>query len=145
MAQDKVSFLDSLKAGAFGMAKGAVMLGLLGIVAGGALGAALGAASIIPGGAATAATLGAIAFGQMGTVIGTIIGGFTGVVASREVQAVDAQDVINIANISFAQGVEVGRSKKISHGAVTELQEAAGHFREKLAAEQKEQTTNLIR
>lgn len=132
---DDQPFNRSLLAGLKGMAKGALVLGITGLIAGAALGGLLGATAIMPGGALFVGSTAAAALGQMGAVIGTIIGGFTGVVASREVQAPDAQDVINIANISFAQGVAVGRSKELSEGNAQELAEAARTFQDRLAAE----------
>ncbi len=138
IATEKPSFFESLKAGFFGMVRGAVIVGAIGLVAGAGLGALLGGIGIVPGGAAAVATVGAIGFAQMGVSVGGLIGSFTGIAMSREAVAVDAQDVINVANISFAQGVETGRSKSVSKEAFEELAHSAGHFQEKLKAEQQQ-------
>jgi hypothetical protein len=132
---EKPTFFESLKAGAIGMFKGAATLGIAGLVAGAALGAVLGGTALIAGGAPMVAAAFAIGFAEIGITVGGIIGGFTGVAQNREAQAPDAQDMINLANISFAQGAATAQNKNVTQSSLDELQQASTHFQNKLAAE----------
>jgi len=126
---DQPSFFNTLMSGTKGMAKGAAILGGIGLVTGALLSFVFGGAPAVIGGA--------IGFALMGGAAGSLIGAFTGVAQSREIQAADPQDIINLANITFAQGVAVGRSKELSKQNAVELEQAASSFREKIASEQK--------
>ena len=123
---DRPGFFETLISGAVGMAKGAMILGGIGLAVGGLLSLALGGAAAV--------VSGALGFAMMGAVAGGLIGAFTGVAQTREAQASDPQDIINLANISFSQGVSVGRSKELSKERAEELEQSASHFREKIAA-----------
>ena len=135
---EQPSFFDSLKAGAIGMVKGALMLGSIGLAVGGVIGAALALTSTAPGAALAAAVVSGLAFAEIGVTIGGIIGMFTGIVQSREVQAPDAAKLADIANIAFTQGIEAGRSKSVAREAAPVAQETSTHFRDQLAARQQE-------
>lgn len=142
--ENKPTFGDSVKAGLFGMIKGAAILGAIGLVVGSGIGLALGAAGIAEGGALLAAGFGAAAMAEMGVFIGGLIGAFTGVAQSRD-KAIDQQDVINLSNIAFAQGVEAGRSQSVSQEAKQELKEAATNFQARLSAEQSSARPSITR
>lgn len=135
MQQERPSFFESLIAGAKGIVKGAIVLGAMGLIGGGLIGGLLGGTGIITGGALVAGLAGGVAMGNMGVLVGGIIGAVTGVVQHREAANPDPQDIINVANISFAQGVETGRHKNVSQEACTELHEASSKFRDKLKSE----------
>jgi hypothetical protein len=63
--------------------------------------------------------------------IGALAGTTTGVVKSREQGQVSAQDVVNVATISYAQGMGVGHSIGKEQAAT----EAQSHFRDKILKE----------
>ena len=135
METQKPSFLESLKAGSVGLIKGAAILGIIGFALGGIVGAALALATP----AATALPIMglAISFGNIGISIGALVGAFTGVTQAREVQAADPQDIINMTNMAFAQGVSAGRDKNVSQQAVEELKEASStRFQDTLSAKE---------
>jgi|GEM_PF-4795429 len=125
------SFIGSVMSGIGGWIKGALSGGLVGALGGALVGAIVGgvglalatgaapltlAAGAIAVGlsAATGAGIGAAALGAVGAVAGTV----TGVVRSREAGQPSAEDVVNVAKISFAQGVAVGHN--IEHAAHTQ-------------------------
>lgn len=125
----KPSFAGSVMAGIGGWIKGALSGGIVGAIAGAVVGAVVGgiglaiaanpvtlAAGALAVGATalTGAGIGAAALGSIGSVAGTV----TGVVKSREVGQPTAEDVVNVAKISFAQGVAVGHN--IEHAAHTQ-------------------------
>lgn len=135
--ENKPTFFESLRAGVYGMAKGALMLGGIGLVVGGGVGALIGA---LPGVSLFAGLAGAALFAEMGMLVGGVLGAFTGIAQSREQGVVSAEDVVNVANISFAQGVEAGRSQTVCAPAKENVIEAAKdmqkpHFQTRLAAE----------
>ena len=99
----KSSFFRSTMEGIKGYVKGAIAGGLTGIVAGAAVGAIVGI--FLPMGSIAAAGVGAMWVGSALAGLGSFSGMATGVVQSREGAKINAQDVINVANISFAQGV----------------------------------------
>ena len=103
--QNKPSFFSSTMSGIGGYFKGAIAGALVGAAA---LAAITGILALTPlataGAIGIAAAWGAGIFGSVGAVAGAT----TGVVKSREVAQVDAQDVVNVANIAFAQGLVTG-------------------------------------
>jgi len=113
------SFFSSVMSGIAGYVKGALAGGVVGAIGGAVVGAAIGAFTIATGGTflAALATVGtAAAVGGVSLAsIGSIAGAMTGVVKSREAGQPSASDVVNVAKISFAQGVAVGHN--IEHSA----------------------------
>ena len=145
---DKPSFFSSLTAGAIGMVKGTLALGIIGALVGSGVGAIAGASGLLAGTAVladaaavglsatfTGAVLGSALFAQLGSSLGGIAGAVTGVMQNREQHGADAQDVTNIANMAFAQGIEAGRSQHVSEQSKQEVKTAADHFQKQLAAE----------
>lgn len=127
--KQRPSFLSSVMAGVMGAVKGALALGAIAAVGGAAVGA------IASGGAIPVALAFAGLAGYAGGLLGASIGGYTGVLQSREAAAPDAQDIINVANISFAQGVEVGHHQQAAQQSIAQVREAKNHFQEQLAAQ----------
>ena len=115
MAQ-KPSFFKSTKEGIAGFIKGTLAGGLVGIIAGGLVGAIIGAATggfglaVTGAGALLGAAYGGAVLGSIGSLAGTM----TGVVRSREAGQVSGQDVTNIANIAFAQGLSMGHERAMA-------------------------------
>ena len=116
------SFVSSTVSGITGFVKGALAGGGIGGIGGALVGALMVAVSAaifsnpltwlaVGAGAAASAGIGASALGAIGAAAGTI----TGVMRSREANQPSAQDMVNIAKISFAQGVSVGHN--IEHAA----------------------------
>lgn len=103
-------------AGIGGFIRGFIKTALTGGVIGGLLGGLIAGAAMLVGGAPLAlAGIGAsaLAGGAIGAAIlapiGALSGMVTGIVRSREANQPTAQDIINVANISLAQGINVGR------------------------------------
>lgn len=128
----KATFVQSVMAGIGGWVKGALSGGIVGAIGGALVGALVGGALLAAGTVALPATgalaagaaivgltaakgaaVGAAALGSIGATAGTI----TGVMRSREIGQPSAEDVVNVAKISFAQGVAVGHN--IEHAAHT--------------------------
>lgn len=138
----KPSFISSVASGIGGFIKGALSGGIMGALGGALVGlAAVGiAAIVIPTApiAAAAGFLGLAADATVGAVLGSAaltgaaVGGaalatvgagagtMTGVIRSREEGQPKAEDIVNVAKISFAQGVAVGHniehSAQVQHG-----------------------------
>ena len=128
----KPSVIGSLAAGTLGFIKGAIALGAIGAAVGTVIGAGLGAFGIGTSSMAAGAAFGAVR-GVAYAALGAIIGGASSVMQYREAKGPDAQDIINVANISFAQGVEVGRNQNISEHAIEKLKEAQRTFQQTIA------------
>lgn len=132
----KPSFFSSVVDGAVGFAKGAVLLGVIGIVAGGLIGATIGMTSLAAGGALTAMAAGAAIGGNLGASLGALAGLVTGVAQGRDRETIDPQDVVNLSNMAFARGVEIGRSNQVSQETANELSAASREHRDRLEARQ---------
>jgi len=108
------SFFSSVRSGITGFVKGSIAGGLLGIISGVLVGAAIAAISLAtvanPIGFVAAMGMGAYIGGTSLAFIGAAAGTMTGVVRSREAGQPTANDVVNVAKISFAQGVAVGHN-----------------------------------
>jgi hypothetical protein len=142
------SFLSSMTSGIGGFFKGMLSGGVIGAVGGALLALAalgitavtgvdvldaavpllgdVGIGAVIGATAATGAAIGGSALATVGAAAGTV----TGVVKSREEGLPRAEDIVNVAKISFAQGVAVGHN--IEHSA---HQQQAGKHAEKVTAE----------
>lgn len=129
---EKPTFFQSMKSGINGYIKGLFAGGAVGAVTGALVGAAvagLAAAGVITIGATTlgAIGIGALVGANIFAGIGALSGMATEVVRSRERGQVSGQDVANVANIAFAQGITVG------HELTVQNEQAAGkksdHFR----------------
>ncbi len=133
----KPSFFSSVASGIGGFVKGALSGGIMGVIGGSLIAlAAVGIAAVagvpmlgvgsvaaflateaattgaVVGAAAiTGAAVGGAALATIGAGAGTI----TGVIKSREEGQPKAEDIVNVAKISFAQGVAVGHN--IEHSA----------------------------
>lgn len=121
MAQQKTSFIKSVLSGITGFVKGAVTGGVVGAVSGAAVGAVVG---LLTGGVGAAGAAALVGLGYGAPIfawIGGLTGMATGVVHSREPE-VSAQDVVNVANIAFAQGVQVGHEMTVAHGQQAEAE-----------------------
>lgn len=122
------TFFSSVLSGITGAVKGAIGVGVLGAAAGVIVGVGLGAfAAAGAGTMAAGAVLGAISGGITGVEIGTVLGAITGIVKSRETDPPEAQDIVNLAKISFAQGVSTGRDKRVPEAALDEVEQAVSH------------------
>ena len=113
------SFMSSVMSGMTGYVKGALGGGLIGAVGGALVGALVAGVSLLAAGASggllpafgiLAASAGTFALGgaAAGAALGSTAGMITGVVRSREANQPTAQDIVNVAKISFSQGVQVG-------------------------------------
>jgi hypothetical protein len=147
----KPSFFRSVMSGIAGYAKGALAGGLVGVIAGGLIGAIAGvfipgageaiAAAIglntgtaIGGAAALAGAAGGAGIGgSILASVGSLAGAVTGVVKSREAATPSAQDVVNVAKISFTQGVAVGHQ--------VGQEEASSKWRDRIAQQRGAQVT----
>ncbi|MGE0754751.1 MAG: hypothetical protein AB7L92_06285 [Alphaproteobacteria bacterium] len=131
--QPKATFAQSTASGIAGFIKGALSGGLVGAIGGAVVGAVIGvvtgglALPVIGAAALDGIIIGAAAMGGVGALAGTT----TGVVQSREKNQVTAQDVVNVATISYAQGMGVGHTI----GKEQAAQEAQTHFRDKILKE----------
>ena len=103
----KASFLGSVASGITGWAKGLLAGGSVGAIAGTAVAAVVDL--FTTGGVTIASALAGMGLGAvtLGT-IGSTAGMMTGVVRSREAAQPSAEDVLNVAKISFTQGIAVG-------------------------------------
>ncbi len=127
MIKNKPSFVSSVLSGVGGYIKGAIAAGIAGGVGGAIVGAALGGLALATGGASTiglalaAVASSTVSGAVMGAAIlaplGALAGLITGVVRSREPEQASAKDIINVAKISFAQGVQVGAKMEKMHSA----------------------------
>ncbi|MFW0776616.1 MAG: hypothetical protein ACN2B6_02730 [Rickettsiales bacterium] len=111
------SFIESVSAGIRGYAKGLLVGGATGAVAGAVVGAI--AVAVTGGGLGLAALgagalTGALSAGAAFAAIGAIAGLATDVVRSREKNQVSAEDVTNVANIAFAQGLAMGHDRAMN-------------------------------
>lgn len=131
----KPSFTSSLIAGAVGFAEGLLVLGLVGAIAGGGVGAILGATGLLAGEILGGAMVGAINTGLIAASIGATVGPIVGVIQHRESASVDTQDVINVANIAFAQGMASCKNQNVSEKSANNVLESADKFQKQLAAE----------
>ncbi len=113
------SFFESVKEGAKGWIKGALAGGSVGAVTGGIIG------FLVTLGNPFGALAGAVALGGLFSTIGATAGTVTGVVRSREARIPSTQDMLNLANITYAQGVATGQ----------QLEQAKGGYADKIAAE----------
>ena len=126
MTQSKPSFSTSVLSGVGGYIKGAITAAIAGGIGGAIIGAALGGLALATGGAASIGlAFGAIASSAIsGSIVGAAIlaplgalaGLVTGVVRSRETASPTAKDIVNVAKISFSQGVHVGSQLEKAHG-----------------------------
>jgi hypothetical protein len=145
--QEEPSFFQSVKSGIGGFIKGIFAGGTVGAVTGAVIGAAvagLAAAGAITiaatalGAIGTGALIGAVAFGAIGSFSGMT----TEVVKSRQkIHHVSGQDVLNVANIAFAQGITVGHEMTVQNAK--EGAKKSDHFRKmveerRAAAEQQQ-------
>lgn len=134
----KPSFFASVASGIGGFIKGTLAGGFMGVIGGGLIGALAIAVGAIMGGPLTiaavgasallGATIGASALATVGAAAGTM----TSVVRSREAGQPTAEDVVNVAKISFAQGVSVSM---MQGAALAQQQPETTHNRDKLAAQ----------
>ncbi len=130
MAKDeKPSFYKSVASGIGGWIRGA----LTGGVAGGLAGAVIGGIVALATGDIAALGMGAAIGGGTLASIGATAGIITGVVKSREAGQPSAEDVVNVAKITFAQGVATGQAM-VMEEAQQQMQ-AATKFQDRLAAE----------
>jgi len=100
----KPSFTKTVTKGITGFFKGGLVGAGVGAVVGGVVGIIIPPFGIA--GAILGAAVGATSIAGIGALAGTV----TGVVKSREAGQVNAEDVVNVAKISFAQGVATGQS-----------------------------------
>ncbi|MBY0407907.1 MAG: hypothetical protein K2Q01_09465 [Rickettsiales bacterium] len=124
--EKKPSFFSSVMSGIGGYIKGAITAGLAGGFGGAIIGAIVGGIGLALGGpvtlAAGAAAVGMSALGGAaigGSILaslGAVAGMVTGVVRSREAKQPSAEDIVNVAKISFAQGVNVGAHVERAQG-----------------------------
>lgn len=138
----KPSFFSSVASGIGGFFKGALSGGAIGIIGGSLLAlaavgiAAVAGAPVMATATAIGATMGievgigtvigavaaagAVVGGTSMAAVGAAAGTMTGVVRSREEGQPKAEDIVNVAKISFAQGVAVGHniehSAQVQHG-----------------------------
>ena len=123
------SIAGAVKSGIGSMFKGSIALGIVGAL----VGAVMGAIAAPAGGMLAGAAAVAVGLGLEGAVVGGFLGAITGVLKSREQHGPDAQDVVNVANMAFAQGVAVGRGQEI--GRDVGHTRKTDHFQQQLAAE----------
>lgn len=138
----KPSFFESLKAGAFGSLKGMLILGGIGLTTGALLGGLAGAMGLLIVSEGISATVvgalgGGIVCAEIGMGLGALVGAITGVIQSREGQVPDAQDLINMNNMAFAQGAAAAQNRNVSHESLAELEQARSHFQDRLEADRK--------
>jgi hypothetical protein len=140
----KASFFSSVMSGIGGYFKGMLAGGVVGAVGGALVGAVIAGITLATGGVATAGIAAALIGGQALTgaliggsalaSIGAIAGAITGVVKSREANQPTAEDVVNVAKISFAQGVAVGHNlEHAQHHQQGKGQHADRYLKEKAA------------
>ncbi|MDX1975452.1 MAG: hypothetical protein SFT92_07225 [Rickettsiales bacterium] len=109
MPQDKPSFFESVISGIAGSVKGLLAGGAVGATLGGLIGGLLGALTLSPAMIGVGAIAGASLLGSTMAAVGGLAGTVTGVVKSRERSGPNEQDIVNLANIAFAQGVSAGQ------------------------------------
>jgi hypothetical protein len=90
---------------------------------------ALTAGAVVGSAALTGAAVGGAALATVGAGAGTL----TGVIKSREEGQPKAEDIVNVAKISFAQGVAVGHN--IEHSAQVQHGHAATKHADKVTTE----------
>lgn len=107
---EKPSFAFSMLSGVKGWVKGLLAGGLTGLVVGGVVGAAAGlltgGVGAIVGGMITGGYTGGSILGSIGALAGMA----TEVVRSREVSQPSANDIVNVAKVSYAQGIAAGHA-----------------------------------
>lgn len=112
----KPGFFRSVMSGINGWVNGLLAGGLVGAVTGAAVGAVF---ALITGSVDGGLNAGAVASEALVTAgwaatlmggIGSLAGTVTGVVRSREVAQPSANDVLNVAKISYAQGIAQGHA-----------------------------------
>lgn len=123
---DKPSFLGSLASAAIGYVKGAIAGGLVGIAGGAAVGALVGLAT---GGLGAAVIGGAYIGGSVLASIGGLAGAVTDVVKYRSPPQPTMDDVKNVANAAYAQGMAVGQQIE------QEREVASTRFRDQISRE----------
>jgi hypothetical protein len=126
----KPSFLGSVMSGITGYFKGAVAGGAVGAIGGAIVGGAIALLTVGAAELVGAALLGALIGGGTLAAIGSVAGAMTGVIKHRETLP-SANDVVNVAKVSFVQGVATGHSMSQAQA----LEENAGKWREKVARE----------
>ncbi len=126
--QKTKSFWASVEDGLRGMVVGALVLGAIGAGVGliggaavGALGLGIASASLfaplvgsfafVEGMIPATAGVGAMLGLGSGLSIGSTLGGIAGIVKGREAAAVSGQDVVNVANMAFAQGYTAAKEQ----------------------------------
>lgn len=114
MAQGK-SFLGSLTDGVKGFAKGLLAGGVAGALIGGVVGATIGLLTGGVGIVGAMALAGALNGGAILASIAAPAGTVTGVIKGREAAQPSTQDVVNLANMAFAQGVAVGHERAMEN------------------------------
>jgi hypothetical protein len=136
MAKDKPSLFTDLTNVAAEGSRGLLLGALIGVIGGAIIGAAMGA--IIPGlligaAAASGAMFGAGFIGSYGSLAGAMRGFFK----PRQAEAASGQDVVNMANIAFAQGYDSGKEQALKNPA--KAQEQSTQFRELVSQKKSEQ------
>ncbi len=123
----KPSFFASTLSGVGGYIKGAITAGIAGGLGGALIGAVVGGVGLALAGASggllpALAAVGAASLSGAGigasimAPLGALAGLITGVVKSRETHQPSANDIVNVAKISFAQGVQVGAHMEQAQG-----------------------------
>lgn len=125
-ANPRPSFLSSMWSGVKGFVKGMFAGGAVGAVAGAVIGAVIGVATggfsaVALGVMGVTAYFGALAMGSIGGMAGMA----TEVVRSREAVQPSANDIINVAKVSYAQGIATG------HGMAQQQEAEQTTFRDK--------------
>lgn len=129
---EKPSFLSSVVSGAKGWVKGLLAGGVVGVVTGGLVGVVVGVATGGFGIAALgAAGVGAYVGGSILGSIGSLAGTVTEVVRSREAGQPSANDILNVAKVSYAQGIATGHA--LSQQQQQEAEQTA--FRDRIIKE----------
>ena len=134
--QKKPSFFASMISGVNGWVKGLIAGGLIGAVMGAAIGAVVALVTGSFEGGIKAAEIGAAALNTAGMSaafmgsIGSLAGTVTEVVRSREAAMPSGNDIVNVAKISYAQGIATGH-------AISQQQEAVEQtkWRDKVSQE----------
>jgi hypothetical protein len=143
----KPSFLSSMWSGVKGYVKGGLVGAGLGILLGAAVGALVGTffpidfvtatgEAIKIAGTASGAAFGAGALGTVFGSIGALSGMATDVVRSREMGQPTANDIVNVAKVSYAQGIATG------HAIAQEQEQQQGEQKSFVEREEKRRTAS---
>lgn len=134
------SFMRTMMSGVKGFFKGAVAGGAVGSIAGAVMGAAALMASFSFGNAigsldvpftmAAASAAGTAIFAAIGAISGTM----TDIVRCRETNHFSTQDVVTVAQISYAQGLSQGLSQQQETGKSQDWDKFAKERLDQLAA-----------